>query len=192
MLALHPRVVEAVWQAVEAFIPPHVARSHPLGCHRGRISDRFCFEGILRRLVTGCSWDVAGRISEAGRPRCAVAAMSGWPPGCSTASSSTPWPPMTASSAWTSPRSLWTVPSTRRPSVVKGPARTRLTEANSGGSGRWPPTGPGSRSGGRSPAPTAMTVSCSTPPSTRRRRSRLARRHRDVAPRPRLRQRRRA
>src|SRR3954447_189863 len=66
MLALHPRVVEAVWQAVEAFIPPHVARSHPLGCHRGRISDRFCFEGILRRLVTGCSWDVAGRISQAG------------------------------------------------------------------------------------------------------------------------------
>lgn len=66
MLALHPRVVDAVWQAVEAFIPPHVARSHPLGCHRRRISDRVCFEGILRRLVTGCSWDVAGRISQAG------------------------------------------------------------------------------------------------------------------------------
>src|SRR3954464_8598215 len=66
MLALHPRVVEAVWQAVEAFIPPHVARSHPLGCHRPRLSDRVCFEGLLRRLVTGCSWDVAGRISQAG------------------------------------------------------------------------------------------------------------------------------
>jgi transposase len=25
-----------------------------------------CFEGILRRRVTGCSWDVTGRISEAG------------------------------------------------------------------------------------------------------------------------------
>ncbi len=66
MLALHPRVVEAVWQAVEAFIPRHVAPPHPLGCHRPRIADRVCFEGILRRLVTGCSWDVAGRISQAG------------------------------------------------------------------------------------------------------------------------------
>jgi transposase len=37
-----------------------------LGCHRRRISDRICFEGILRRLVTGCSWDVAGRTSLAG------------------------------------------------------------------------------------------------------------------------------
>jgi len=25
-----------------------------------------CFEGVLRRLVTGCSWDVAGRLSGAG------------------------------------------------------------------------------------------------------------------------------
>src|SRR5262249_26090009 len=31
--------------------------------HRPRIPDRACFEGILCRLVTGCSWDVAGRIS---------------------------------------------------------------------------------------------------------------------------------
>jgi transposase len=66
MLALHPRVVEAVWQAVEALIPQRVAPAHPLGCHRRRIADRVCFEGILRRLVTGCSWDVAGRISQAG------------------------------------------------------------------------------------------------------------------------------
>jgi len=66
MLALHPRVVEAVWEAVEGLIPLHVAPPHPLGCHRRRISDRVCFEGILRRLVTGCSWDVAGRISLAG------------------------------------------------------------------------------------------------------------------------------
>ncbi|MCU0269254.1 MAG: IS5 family transposase [Acidimicrobiales bacterium] len=66
MLALHPRVVDAVWDAVEALIPPHVPPPHPLGCHRRRIPDRICFEGILRRLVTGCSWDVAGRISGAG------------------------------------------------------------------------------------------------------------------------------
>ena len=66
MLALHPRVVDAVWAAVEPLIPVHRPEPHPLGCHRRRIADRVCFEGILRRLVTGCSWDVAGRISGAG------------------------------------------------------------------------------------------------------------------------------
>ncbi len=66
MLALHPRTVDAVWAAVELLIPVHRPRPHPLGCHRRRIADRVCFEGILRRLVTGCSWDVAGRISGAG------------------------------------------------------------------------------------------------------------------------------
>lgn len=66
MLALHPRVVDAVWAAIEPLIPVRVAPLHPLGCHRQRLSGRVCFEGILRRLVTGCSWDVAGRISGAG------------------------------------------------------------------------------------------------------------------------------
>ena len=66
MLALHPRVVDAVWAAVHPLIPEHRPEPHPLGCHRRRIPDRVCFEGILRRLVTGCSWDVAGRISGAG------------------------------------------------------------------------------------------------------------------------------
>jgi len=55
-----------VWTAVEPLIPVYRPKPHPLGCHRRRISDRVCFWGILRRLVTGCSWDVAGRISGAG------------------------------------------------------------------------------------------------------------------------------
>lgn len=66
MLALHPRTVDAVWAAIAPLIPVHVPNPHPLGCHRRRIPDRVCFEGILRRLVTGCSWDVAARISGAG------------------------------------------------------------------------------------------------------------------------------
>lgn len=37
---------------------------HPLGCHRPRRDDRECFEAILHRLVTGCSWDVAGRLGK--------------------------------------------------------------------------------------------------------------------------------
>lgn len=61
MLALHPSVFEPVWEAVEALLPP-VLDDHPLGCHRPRVSSRQCFLGIAARLVTGCSWDVAGRL----------------------------------------------------------------------------------------------------------------------------------
>lgn len=66
MLALDPHVVDAVWSAVEAYLPPRPPDEHPLGCHRQRIPDRDCFVQILCRLVTGCSWDVAGRLGRAG------------------------------------------------------------------------------------------------------------------------------
>lgn len=66
MRAFDARVVEAVWQAVEPLIPKRPKPAHPLGCHRPRISDRECFRGILVRLVTGCSWDVAAKLSRAG------------------------------------------------------------------------------------------------------------------------------
>lgn len=62
MLAMEPRVADAVWKAIQGHLPPRPPDTHPLGCHRPRISDRDCFEGILARLVTGCSWDVAARL----------------------------------------------------------------------------------------------------------------------------------
>lgn len=65
MLALDPRVADAVWAAVEAHLPPRPVDTHPLGCHRRRLPDRECFRGILVRLVTGCSWDVAARLTAA-------------------------------------------------------------------------------------------------------------------------------
>ncbi len=65
MLALSPRVVDAVWAAAEPLLPEPPPDTHPLGCHRPRVSDRDCFEAILFRLVTGCSWDVAGRLGKA-------------------------------------------------------------------------------------------------------------------------------
>lgn len=64
MLALDPRVVQAIWASVEPRLPAPSPDDHPLGCHRPRISDRDCFEAILFRLVTGCSWDVAGRLGK--------------------------------------------------------------------------------------------------------------------------------
>ena len=63
MLAVQPRVIDAVWTAVAGLLPPLLADTHPLGCHRPRIADRTCFEGILWRLVTGCSWRVAAVVA---------------------------------------------------------------------------------------------------------------------------------
>ena len=62
MRALEPEVVDAVWHAVEALLPPAPVATHPLGCHRPRVPDRVCFEGILVRLVTGCAWVDAERL----------------------------------------------------------------------------------------------------------------------------------
>jgi transposase len=64
MLALDPNVVDAVWASFVAYLPEQGVCTHPLGCHRPRLSERDCFEAILFRLVTGCSWDVAGRLGK--------------------------------------------------------------------------------------------------------------------------------
>src|SRR3954468_12444518 len=54
MRALEVEVVEAVWAATEPLLPtPPV---HPLGCHRPRVSDRWCLWALLIRLTTGASW----------------------------------------------------------------------------------------------------------------------------------------
>lgn len=58
---MQPRVVDAVWAAVAPLLPRPVD-DHPLGCHRPRVGDRTCFEGILYRLVLGCSWVSAARL----------------------------------------------------------------------------------------------------------------------------------
>jgi transposase len=56
MRALETEVVDAVWAAVERLLPTPPSDGHPLGCHRARVPDRVCFEGVLIRLVTGCAW----------------------------------------------------------------------------------------------------------------------------------------
>ncbi len=61
MRALNPEVHGSVWAAFEALIPVTVD-THPLGCHRPRASDRDCFDVILVRLATGCSWEDAERL----------------------------------------------------------------------------------------------------------------------------------
>ena len=61
MRALDPEVLDAMWAAAEPLLPVH-GDDHPLGCHNPRIADRVCFEGIVIRLVTGCSWVTAERL----------------------------------------------------------------------------------------------------------------------------------
>ena len=61
MRALEPEVANAVFEAVEALLPEREV-NHPMGGHRRRIPDRLCFQGILIRLVTGCSWVSAEHV----------------------------------------------------------------------------------------------------------------------------------
>ena len=62
---MDPRVADAVFKAIQGHLPARPPDTHPLGCHRRRTADRDCFEGILARLVTGCSWEVAARLCKA-------------------------------------------------------------------------------------------------------------------------------
>ncbi len=55
MRALDREVHDAVFEAVRGLLP--APPSHPLGCHRPRISDRVCFQGLLIRIVTGAAWE---------------------------------------------------------------------------------------------------------------------------------------
>ena len=61
--ALDPAVISILWQAVFALLPERVD-THPLGCHRKRVSDLLCFRGILIRLVTGSSWETVEALME--------------------------------------------------------------------------------------------------------------------------------
>ena len=61
MRALDPEVKDTIWQAIEPLIPVP-EDTHPLGCHRPRAEDRDCFEVMIVRLATGCSWEDAERL----------------------------------------------------------------------------------------------------------------------------------
>jgi transposase len=61
MRALDPEVVDAVFAAIEPLLPVPTD-DHPLGFYNPRIDDRVCFEGILTRLVVGCSWETAEQL----------------------------------------------------------------------------------------------------------------------------------
>lgn len=48
---------------MEPLLPDPPTDTHPLGCHRLRVSDRICFEAILVRLALGCAWITAEALT---------------------------------------------------------------------------------------------------------------------------------
>jgi len=57
--------LEPLWDQFSALLPerPRVSPTHPLGCHRPRISDRVVFEHLIAALVHGSGYE---RIASAG------------------------------------------------------------------------------------------------------------------------------
>ncbi|MYH73539.1 MAG: transposase, partial [Acidimicrobiales bacterium] len=79
MRALTKAVVDVIWAAVEPLLPRAPDR-HPLGCHRPRGCDRLCLQGIVWRLVLGCSWVsveilLECRVSDTTLRRCSVSSI---------------------------------------------------------------------------------------------------------------------
>lgn len=58
MPALQSWLTEPLWNQFAALLPdrPAYAPTHPLGCHRERISNRIIFDKIIQVLVFGCGY----------------------------------------------------------------------------------------------------------------------------------------
>lgn len=59
MPALPSWLTTPLWEQFAALIPtrPVVDPTHPLGCHRRRISDRIVFDKLIQVLRFGCSYE---------------------------------------------------------------------------------------------------------------------------------------
>ena len=49
-------ISDTLWARLAPLLPVHVAKAHPLGCHRPRIPDRDVLSAIFFVLRTGCQW----------------------------------------------------------------------------------------------------------------------------------------
>ena len=62
MPAIPSSIIEPIWVQFCALLPEH-KETHPLGCHRPRISERVVFEKLVQVLVFGCGYE---RIADEG------------------------------------------------------------------------------------------------------------------------------
>jgi transposase len=164
MCALEPEVVDAVWTAVEALLPRPPIDGHPLGYHRPRVPDRLCFEGILIRLVTGCSWVDAERLigGMASDTMLRARRDEGDEAGVFDALSAEAICAYDKIIGLDLSESSVDGPSTKLPVEARGRAKTLRIGANSAGSGRCSPSGAASPLRGRSTVP-IVTTSLFTP-----------------------------
>ena len=137
MRALDPEVVDAVWAAVEPLVARPQVENHPLGCHRRRVSDRVCFEAMLIRLVTGCSWVDAERLVGGAVSDTTLRARRDEWEKCGVIAKvvEEALHPTTRSSGSTSPKLRWTAVFTRPRWAGKAPAKVPWTGENQAGSG---------------------------------------------------------
>ena len=56
MPTVPPYIIEPICQQLAVLLPERET-SHPLGCHRPRISDRVVFEKLVQVLVFGCAYE---------------------------------------------------------------------------------------------------------------------------------------
>jgi hypothetical protein len=163
VLALDPRVVDAVWAVQATYRRDHQT---PISW---AATDHASPTAAASQASWSAWWRAALGTSPPGSPPqakqpCATGAPNGSRPPCSTSSSKSRSPATSRSSSdWTCPRSPSMAACTRHPAVEKEPAPTPQTGPRSAGSGPSPPTCSGSRSAGSSTAPTATTASCSHP-----------------------------
>ena len=163
MLALHPRVVTVMWAAVEPRLPV-VVDAHPLGCHRLRSDDRGCFEAILFRLVTGCSWDVAGRLGKGSETTLRRRRDEWWAAGVFDGLVDETLDGYDRIIGLDLSEVAIDGSQHKAPFGGEGTGPNPVDRGSADGSGRSRPTATGSRSAGNKPARTATTASCSTPP----------------------------
>jgi transposase len=166
MRAFDFEVFDAVWAAVEPLLPER-ADEHPLGCHRRRVSDRICFEAMLIRLVTGCSWvDVERLVQNKVSDTTLRARRDEW-------IQAEVFEQIATEALCAYDRVIGLDLSEvsidgslhKAPAVAKGPGKALLTGASSAGSGRSRPMPTASRSGGRLTVRTATTACCCRPRS---------------------------
>ena len=62
MRALRKETLDAAWASAEALIPADGV-AHRFGGGRPRVDNRVCFNAIVVRLVTGCSWETAALLT---------------------------------------------------------------------------------------------------------------------------------
>jgi transposase len=164
--ALDRRVLDALRIAFEARLSPPPPDHHPLHCHRPRIPGRDCFDAIVFRLVTGCSWSTAGRLGKGGATTLRSRRDQWLQAGAFDAVSDEALCGYGEIIGRDCSETAIDGSQQKAPCGGDGTGPNPTDRASPAGSGQSPPNVTGYPSAGSLPPPIATTASCSRPPST--------------------------